>query len=73
MQTEECIAAALTEAPTKPLIHVFVDQNNFHHVGRDLRAKLAGLDTVYADGRRYGKKMQARLVRATQSEYAKLG
>jgi len=31
------------------------------------------LCTVYADGRRCGKKMQARLVRATQSEYAKLG
>lgn len=49
MQTEECIAAALTEAPTKPLIHVFVDQNNFHHVGRDLRAKIErALCTVYA-------------------------
>lgn len=73
MHLQQCTTLELPAASAKPLIHVFVDQNKFHHVGRDLRAKLAGLDTVYADGRRYGKKMQARLVRATQSEYAKLG
>ena len=44
MHLQQCTTLELPAASAKPLVHVFVDQNNFNHVGRDLRAKLAGLD-----------------------------
>jgi len=43
MQTEECIAAALTANPVKPLIHVFVDQRSAPHLAAEVRAGLSCL------------------------------
>lgn len=44
MHHQQCTTLEPPAASAKPLVHVFVDQNNFYHVGRDLRAKLTGLD-----------------------------